>query len=45
VISLAHIRTDNSIADCFTKRLPVLKRNDLFGESLIQDQPLFEGTV
>jgi hypothetical protein len=32
VISLAHIRTDDNIADCFTKRLPVLKRNYLFGE-------------
>jgi hypothetical protein len=32
VISVAHVRTDDNIADCFTKRLPVAKRKYLFGE-------------
>ena len=32
VISVTHIRTDENIADCFTKRLPVNKRQYLFGE-------------
>ena len=32
VISVAHIGTDDNIADCFTKRLPVAKRKHLFGE-------------
>ncbi|KAI2500081.1 Reverse transcriptase (RNA-dependent DNA polymerase) [Fragilaria crotonensis] len=32
IITLAHIRTDLNIADCFTKRLPSAKRNYLFGE-------------
>ncbi|KAI2507356.1 Reverse transcriptase (RNA-dependent DNA polymerase) [Fragilaria crotonensis] len=31
VISLAHIRTHDNIADCFTKRLPMTTRNHLFG--------------
>ena len=31
VITLAHIRTYDNIADCFTKRLPSSIRNHLFG--------------
>jgi hypothetical protein len=32
VISVAHIGTEDNLADCFTKRLPVSKRKHLFGE-------------
>ena len=31
IISVAHIGTDYNLADCFTKRLPVAKRDFLFG--------------
>jgi hypothetical protein len=32
VITVTHIGTNDNIADCFTKRLPMVKRRFLFGE-------------
>jgi hypothetical protein len=31
IITIAHIRSQENIADCFTKRLPASQRNYLFG--------------